>query len=98
MKLLLLLLLPLASGAQDITKVIHTQAAALLPKVIEWRRYLHQHPELSDQEVNTSAFVVQHLQELGMEIHTGVGGHGVVAILEGKRPGPVVALRADMDA
>lgn len=96
--LLFLLGLPLAAGAQDLTKVLHEQATAVLPKVIEWRRYLHQHPELSDQEVNTAAFVVDHLQQLGLDIHTEVGGHGVVAILRGKKPGPVIALRADMDA
>ncbi|HTJ12679.1 MAG TPA: amidohydrolase [Dinghuibacter sp.] len=99
-KLLLCLMtaLPCVAGAQDLTRSIHDQAAALLPKVIEWRRYLHQHPELSDQEVNTATFVVDHLQQLGMDIHTEVGGHGVLAILHGKKPGPVIALRADMDA
>lgn len=96
--LLLAFAVPLTSVAQDITKVIAQQADTLLPQVIEWRRYLHQHPELSDQEVHTAEYVVEHLQQLGMDIHTEVGGHGVVAILQGKKPGPVVALRADMDA
>jgi amidohydrolase len=96
--LLLLSALPLAAGAQDMTKVLREQATKLLPQVIDWRRSLHQHPELSDQEVKTSAFVVEHLQQLGMDIHTEVGGHGVVAVLQGGKPGPVIALRADMDA
>jgi amidohydrolase len=96
--LLILLVLPLYSAAQDLTKAIHEQAAAILPHVIEWRRYLHQHPELSDREVKTAQFIVEHLQELGLDIHTEVGGHGVVAILRGKKQGPVIALRADIDA
>jgi amidohydrolase len=96
--LLLVFSIPLASAAQDISKAIDQAADTLLPKVIEWRRYLHQHPELSDQEVHTAEYVVEHLQQLGMDIHTEVGGHGVVAILQGKKPGPVIALRADMDA
>ena len=94
----LLFLIPLAPMAQDLTKAIAAQTDTLLPHVIEWRRYLHQHPELSDQEIHTAEYVVEHLQQLGMDIHTEVGGHGVVAILQGKKPGPVVALRADMDA
>lgn len=94
----LLFLIPLAPMAQDLTKAIAAQTDTLLPHVIEWRRYIHQHPELSDQEIHTAEYVVEHLQQLGMDIHTEVGGHGVVAILQGKKPGPVVALRADMDA
>lgn len=94
----LLFLIPLAPMAQDLTKAIAAQTDTLLPHVIEWRRYLHQHPELSDQEIHTAEYVVERLQQLGMDIHTEVGGHGVVAILQGKKPGPVVALRADMDA
>ena len=96
--LLLILCLPGALWAQDITKLIAQQTDTLLPHVIEWRRYLHQHPELSDQEIHTAEFVVSHLQQLGMEIHTEVGGHGIVAILKGNKPGPVIGLRADMDA
>jgi metal-dependent amidase/aminoacylase/carboxypeptidase family protein len=67
----------------------------------EWmavRRDLHQHPELSAQEVRTAKIVAARLQKLGLEVRTGVGGHGVVGILTGGRPGPLVAYRADMDA
>lgn len=67
-------------------------------KVIEWRRDFHQHPELSNREFRTSAKVAAHLQNLGMEVHTGIAHTGVVGILRGGLPGPVVALRADMDA
>lgn len=70
---------------------------ALEPKVIEWRRDIHQHPELSNREFRTARLVAEHLEALGMEVTTGVAHTGVVAILEGGRPGPVVALRADMD-
>ena len=73
--------------------------AAVSPRVVAWRRDIHQHPELSYQEVRTSGVVAQHLRALGLEVQTNVGGtHGVVGLLRGARPGPTVALRADMDA
>ena len=71
---------------------------AIQPRMVEWRRDIHQHPELSGQEVRTAALVADHLRALGMEVRTGVGGHGVVGVLKGGQPGKVVALRADMDA
>lgn len=74
------------------------RAAVVLPKVVAWRRDIHEHPELSNQEVRTSKLVADHLRALGIEVRTDVGGHGVVGILRGGRPGKVVALRADMDA
>jgi amidohydrolase len=83
-----------ASLAQQLT----THAAAVDPKVVAWRRDIHQNPELSFQEVRTAHVVAAHLRGLGLEVRTGVGGHGVVGVLRGGRPGPVVALRADMDA
>lgn len=72
--------------------------AAIKPQVIEWRRHLHQYPELSNREVKTAEYVANHLRKLGLEIRTQVGLTGVVGILKGGKPGPVVALRADMDA
>ncbi|HVS03563.1 MAG TPA: amidohydrolase [Thermoanaerobaculia bacterium] len=72
--------------------------AAVDPKVVDWRRDFHQHPELSNREVRTAARVAEHLQGLGIEVQTGVAHTGVVGILRGGRPGPVIALRADMDA
>jgi len=74
------------------------RAATVNPKVIEWRRDIHQHPELSGFETRTAALVAAHLRGLGMEVRTEVGGTGVVGILRGGRAGRVVALRADMDA
>lgn len=72
-------------------------AAQIESKAIEWRHHLHQYPELSNREYKTGAYVAEHLKGLGLEVQTGVGKTGVVAILKGGKPGPVVALRADMD-
>jgi amidohydrolase len=66
--------------------------------LIELRRDLHRHPELSGQEERTAKLVAERLERLGLEVTTGVGGHGVVAILRGGKPGGVVGFRADMDA
>lgn len=71
---------------------------AVEPKVIEWRRDIHQHPELSNRETRTSKLVADHLKRLGLEVQTGVARTGVIAYLKGGLPGPTVALRADMDA
>lgn len=68
------------------------------PKVVTWRRDIHEHPELGLQETRTAALVAAHLRGLGMEVRTGVGGTGVIGVLRGGKPGKVVALRADMDA
>ena len=67
-------------------------------KVIDWRRDIHQYPELGNREVRTAALVTKHLRALGMEVQTNVGVTGVIGILKGNLPGPVIALRADMDA
>ena len=67
-------------------------------KVIKWRHEIHQNPELSNREFNTSKMVADHLQSLGVEVKTGIAHTGVVGILKGRQPGKVVALRADMDA
>ncbi|MBC9795348.1 amidohydrolase [Sinomicrobium weinanense] len=68
------------------------------PKIIEWRRYFHQNPELSNHEFNTAKKIAKHLKDLGMDVQTEVAKTGVVGILEGKKPGKVIALRADIDA
>lgn len=70
----------------------------LLPEMVKWRRHLHQHPELSYQEKETSAFVVNKLEALGIEVRRSTVGYGVVGILRGTQPGKTVVLRADMDA
>ena len=77
---------------------IASLAKAIEPKVIEWRRHFHQYPELSNREVNTAAKIAEHLKGLGIEVQTGIAHTGVVGVLKGGKPGPVIALRADMDA
>lgn len=67
-------------------------------RVLQWRRFIHENPELSGQEEHTAAFVAQELERMGVEVKRNVGGHGVVGLLSGKQSGKVVALRADMDA
>ncbi len=95
---LLLALAALPARAADLGARLDALAEALEPKVIAWRRDLHQHPELGNREVRTAGLVAEHLKALGYEVRTGVARTGVVAVLRGGRPGPVVALRADMDA
>jgi amidohydrolase len=73
-------------------------AQAVLPKVVAWRRDLHAHPELGNREVRTSAFLAEQLRAMGYEVRTGVAKTGVVGLLRGGKPGPVVALRSDIDA
>ena len=77
---------------------VATAAESMRDAVIAWRRDFHQHPELSNREQRTAAKVAEHLRSLGLEPRTGVAHHGVVAIIRGGRPGPRLALRADMDA
>jgi amidohydrolase len=98
--LVLLLHLPIPSSlsSQSLVAEIGARTAAVDPKVVIWRRDIHQNPELSFQEARTAQVVAAHLRGLGIEVRTGVGGHGVVGVLRGGRSGGVVALRADMDA
>ena len=77
---------------------IDADARQLESKVIEWRRHFHQFPELSNREFNTGAKIASYLKSFGLEVQYPVAKTGVVAILKGAKPGPVVALRADMDA
>lgn len=88
------------SIAQDdiLRNKISAAADKLEAKVIAWRRDFHEHPELGNHEFRTAAIIAKHLQSLGIEVKTGVAHTGVVGILRGGKPGPVVALRADMDA
>ena len=96
--LIMLLLFPCFLIAQDTKYVIHNKATALQNQLKEWRRHLHQHPELGNREFKTAAYITDQLLNLGLEIKTGIARTGVVAILKGGKPGPVIALRADMDA
>src|SRR5215216_411750 len=82
----------------DLEQEIRQRAAQIESQLIAWRRDIHEHPELGEQETRTAALVAEHLRKLGLEVKTGVARTGIVAILRGGKPGPVVALRADMDA
>lgn len=77
---------------------IDQQAKEMEPKVIEWRRHFHQYPELSNRETKTGALIAEHLKKLGLEVQYPVAKTGVVALLKGAKPGPVIGLRADIDA
>src|SRR5213083_2972119 len=77
---------------------VDRRAAQVQGKVVAWRRDIHAHPELSNRETRTADLVAQHLRSLGLEVRTGVAHTGVIGVLRGGKPGPVVALRADMDA
>lgn len=83
--------------ASDLMRAVEQRLPAVMPKVVAWRRDIHANPELSFEERRTAVLVAEHLRWLGMEVQTEVGRTGVVGILRGGRPGPVVALRADMD-
>lgn len=93
-------LLPTAVRAEPpaLEAEVRKRVAAIENKLIAWRRDIHEHPELGDQEVRTSKLVADHLRKLGMEVRTGVARTGVIGILKGGKPGRTVALRADMDA
>ncbi|MBB3110486.1 amidohydrolase [Paenibacillus phyllosphaerae] len=77
---------------------IEEQLQTIYPNMVEWRRYLHRHPELSFQEQQTSGWIAERLRELGCEASTNIGGYGIVATIKGSQPGPVIALRTDIDA
>src|SRR5829696_4139718 len=96
--ILLMFITSTVPAQQNKQTIIDQKATAILPQVIEWRRYLHQHPELSNREYKTAEYIAAHLKKLGLEVQTGIAKTGIVAILRGGQPGPVVALRADMDA
>ena len=80
------------------TTAIDAAAKAVEPRVIEWRRHLHANPELSNREVKTAEFIARRLKAMGLEVKTGIGLHGVAALLKGGKPGRTLALRADIDA
>jgi amidohydrolase len=90
--------LPLAAMAQISSSNIEKYAKDVNDSVVTWRRHLHQYPELSNRETNTMNYIVSKLQGLGLEIKAPFAKTGVVAILKGGKPGPVIALRADIDA
>ncbi len=84
--------------AKDMSAEIAAAADKINPQVIKWRRHFHENPELSNREFKTAEVVAGHLRRLGLEVRTGVAKTGVIGILKGAEPGPVIGLRADMDA
>ena len=102
MKKLLLLVIALISigisfGQTNDNKIINL-SEEIEDKVIQWRRHIHENPELSNREFKTAKYIENHLRSLGISVQTEVAITGVVGILKGDKPGKVVALRADMDA
>lgn len=87
-----------AQTATGFAPSVETSIQSVLPRMVAWRRDFHEHPELSYEEVRTARVVAAHLRGLRLEVRTGVAQTGVVGVLRGGRPGPVIALRADMDA
>lgn len=91
-------ILSVAASAQTNSRaIISKKADALEKQIIAWRRDFHEHPELGNRETRTAGVIADYLKSLGMEVKTGVATTGVVGLLKGGKPGPVVALRADMD-
>jgi amidohydrolase len=95
---ILLFVLSATAQKKDIPALIDAAADKIEPKTIAWRRDFHEHPELGNREFRTAKIIADHLRSLGIEVKEGVGKTGVVGILRGSRPGPVIGLRADMDA
>jgi amidohydrolase len=94
---IILVFLPLAARAEVTPQRIDGLAAEAQTQVVEWRRWFHENPELSNREFNTSARIVEILEEMGLQPQTGIAHTGVVAMIEGGKPGPLVAIRTDMD-
>jgi metal-dependent amidase/aminoacylase/carboxypeptidase family protein len=86
------------SSVSDLEKEIGQRASQIERELIDWRRHIHKHPELGEQETRTAGIVAHNLTELGLEVKSRVASTGIVALLRGGRPGPVVALRAELDA
>ena len=90
--------LPTPSRAAPMHDVLDREAKTIEARMIAWRRDIHQNPELGNREVRTAGLVAAHLRQLGYEVREKVATTGIVATLKGGKPGPVIALRADMDA
>jgi amidohydrolase len=95
--LLVLSTFNVSAQKNSLRAAVSEKALSIEQKVIAWRRDLHEHPELGNNEMRTADLIARHLRSLGIEVKTGVAKTGVVGILKGGKPGPVVALRADMD-
>ncbi|HYJ08659.1 MAG TPA: M20 family metallopeptidase [Polyangiaceae bacterium] len=100
--LALILLLGCSETAADTPtptiETLTTKAVTLEPDLVELRRTIHRNPELPGQEVQTAALIADRLRDLGLEVRTGIGGHGLIGVLRGEKPGPILAYRSELDA
>jgi amidohydrolase len=87
-----------AETPQTVHQTLDRLVEAAMPQVVTWRRDFHQHPELSNREFRTATVLAERLRAMGLDVRTGIAHTGVVAVLRGGKPGPTIALRADMDA
>ena len=96
--ILVLCVLSCAAFSASAEPDVDAAVSGVMPKVVAWRRDIHAHPELGNRETRTAKLVADHLRSLKLEVRTGVAHTGVVGVLRGGKPGPVIAIRADMDA
>ena len=95
---LFLVILISTNLSAELKSKLDRQIEELMPKVIEWRHDIHQYPELGNREFRTSKKIEEHLVSLGIEVETKIAYTGLVGLIKGGKPGPTIALRADMDA
>jgi amidohydrolase len=95
--IVLTMLTAFASAQSPYAAAIDAKSTAITPKLVEWRRHIHQNPELGNREFKTQEYIAAHLSKLGIEV-TKLAKTGVMGVLRGGKPGPVIALRADIDA
>ena len=91
-------LLSFKSVANDLKSQIDEDLQGVMTKVVEWRHHLHEYPELSNREYQTAEYIKEKLEGLGLEVNSGIAYTGLTAFIRGDNPGPLIALRADMDA
>ena len=84
--------------ANDLKSQIDEDIQGVMTKVVEWRHHLHEYPELSNREYQTAEYIKEKLEGLGLEVNSGIAYTGLTAFIRGDNPGPLIALRADMDA
>lgn len=91
-------LFPINLLADDLKNQIDEDIQGIMTKVVEWRHHFHEYPELSNREYQTAAYIKEKLEALGLEVNSGIAFTGLTAFIRGENPGPLIALRADMDA
>ena len=85
-------------NAKELVDFIESDIQEVMTKVIEWRRHFHEYPELSNREFETSKYIKSKLEDMGLNVETGIAHTGLIAMIRGQKEGPLIALRADMDA